>query len=132
MMASPQRLDAVAARTATAANPTVMRHRGITPVCPASRAKWPPRKRAIDRPGRLISRGDTEVALDPYPRLELEEEALARQASAEADQLAAGSDHPVARYEQRHRVPVARDAHRPRGGRIADVGGDFSVGTHLG
>ena len=91
------------------------------PSCPVSPATGGCRRRALRRSGnwRRVRRQPAKVALDADPRLELAAGTVLRsQAAAEADQLAVGADHPMARHHHRHRVAVAGRA-RPPGPRPA-------------
>ena len=68
-----------------------------------------------------------EHPLDVHPCLELQQEPLAVQPAAEADQLAVGADHPVARHDDRQRVAVAGRADRLGAVGLADRPRDRAV-----
>ena len=82
------------------------------------------RRRRLSR--RRVAQNSRSAAL-----LEVEQEPLAREPAAEADQAAVGPDHPVAGHDDGDRVAPVRGADRLGAARLAHRLGDVAVGARL-
>ena len=105
------------------------RDRALTrrPPAPSRAGSARPGPRRAVRTSAYVGPG----ALQGDPRPPTPAAHLARQAAAEADQLAARPDDPVAGHDHRHRVAVAGDPDGPGRARLTERLGDLAVGERL-